>query len=42
MKKRDYCQPPWISDRIKRSLKEGSILTRCKSCQKKSDHEKLL
>ena len=40
----DYRQPPWITNSIKRSLKERSKLTKCyyKNGQKKSGYEKLL
>ena len=40
----DYRQPPWMTDSIKRSLKERSKLTKCyyKNYQKQSDHENYL
>ena len=40
----DYRQPLWMTNSIKRSLKESFKLTKCyyKSGQKKSDYEKLL
>ena len=40
----DYRQPSWMTNSIKRSLKERSKLTKCyyKNDQKKSDYEKLL
>ena len=40
----DYRQPPWMTNSIKKSLKERSKLTKCyyKNGQKKSDYEKLL
>ena len=38
-----FCEPPWMTDSIKRSLKECPKLARCyyKNGQKKSDLEKL-
>ena len=40
----DYCQPPWINDNIRSSLKKRSKLTKiyCKNGLRKSDHIKVL
>ena len=40
----DYCQPPWMTDNIKKSLKERSELTKIfyKNGQRKTDREKVL
>ena len=40
----DYCQPPWMTNSIKRSLKESSKLTKryYKNGQKKKDLEKFI
>ena len=40
----DYRQPPWMTDNIKKSLKERCKLTKFfyKNCQRKTDHDKVL
>ena len=40
----DYWQPPWMTDIIKKSLKERCTLTKCfyKIGQRKVDHDKVL
>ena len=39
----NYCQPPWMNDKIKKCLRERSILTKFyyKHGQKNKDQEKL-